>query len=82
MDVPAPAHLKEMYKLIRHVLATKGYGLMFELRKDIIKWALNALSDNDFASDKEPRISVYGYTIYFCGIPIAWRSKGMKSAVL
>ena len=82
MDAPAPAHLKEMYKLIRHVLATKGYGLKFELRKDIIKWALKALSDSDFASDKETRISVFGYIIYFCGIQIAWRSKGMKSVVL
>ena len=78
MDAPAPAHLKEMYKVIRHVMSTKGYGLKFELRKDIIKWALKALSDSDFASDKETRISVFGYIIYFCGIPIAWRSKGMK----
>ena len=82
MDAPAPAHLKEMYKVIIHVLSIKGYGLKFELRKDIIKWALKALSDSDFASDKETRISVFGYIIYFCGIPIAWRSKGMKSVVL
>ena len=75
MDAPAPVHLKEMYKVIRHVLSTKGYGLKFELKKDIIKWALKALSDIDFASDKETRISVLGYIIYFCGIPIAWRSK-------
>ena len=82
MDAPAPVHLKEMYKVIRHVLSTKGFGLKFELRKDMIKWALKALSDNDFASDKETRISVFGYIIYFCGIPIARRSKGMKSVVL
>ena len=82
MDAPAPVHLKEMYKVIRHVLSTTGYGLKFELRKDLIKWALKALSDSDFASDKETRISVFGYIIYFCGIPIAWRSKGMKSVVL
>ena len=82
MDAPAPVHLKEMYKVIRHVLSTKGYGLKFELRKDMIKWALKALSDSDFASDKETRISVFGYIIYFCGIPISWRSKGMKSVVL
>ena len=82
MDAPVPAHLKEMYKVIRHVLSTKGYGLKFELRKDIMKWALKTLSDSDFASDKEPRISVFGYIIYFCGIPSAWRSKGMKSVVL
>ena len=48
----------------------------------MIKWAVKALSDSDFASDKETRISVFGYIIYFCGIPIAWRSKGMKSVVL
>ena len=82
MDAPAPVHLKEMYKVIRHVLCTKGYGHKFELRKDMIKWAYKELSDSDFASDIETRISVFGYIIYFCGIPIAWRSKGMKSVVL
>ena len=82
MDPPAPVHLKEMYRVIRHVLSTKAYGLKFELRKDMIKWELKALSDSDFASDKETRISVFGYIIYFCGIPIAWRSKEMKSVVL
>ena len=82
MDAPAPVHLKEMYKVIRYVLSTKEYGLKFELRKDMKKWALKALSDSDFASDKETRISVFGYIIYFCGIRIAWRSKGMKSVVL
>ena len=74
MDAPAPAHLKEMYKLIRFVLSTNDYGLKFKLIKSIRKWVLKALSDSDFASDKETRISVYGYVIYFCGIPIAWRS--------
>ena len=82
IDAPAPVHLKQMYKVIGFVLPTKDYGLKFELRKDMKKWALKALSDSDFASDKETRISVFGYIIYFCGIPIAWRSKGMKSVVL
>ena len=27
IDAPAPAHLKEMYKLIKFVLSTKDYGL-------------------------------------------------------
>ena len=74
MDAQAPVHLKEMYKLIRFVLSTKDYVLKFELRKDVKKWALKALSDSDFASDKETRISIFGYILYFCGIPIAWRS--------
>ena len=53
MDAPAPVHLKEMYKAIRHVLSTKGFGLKFELRKDIIKWALKALSDSDFQRNQD-----------------------------
>ena len=68
-------------KLIRFVLATKDFGLKFKLMKIMKKWALKALSDSDFASDKETRISIFGYIIYFCGIPIAWRSKGMKGVV-
>ena len=82
MDAPVPVHLKEMYKVIRHVLSTKGCGLKFELKKDLINWALKALSDSDFAGDKETIISVFGYIIYFCEIPIAWISKQMKSVVL
>ena len=82
MDAPAPVHLKEMYKLIRFVLSTKDFGLKFKLMKSMKKWALKALIDSDFASDKETRISIYGYIIYFCGIPIDWRSKGVKSVVL
>ena len=82
MDAPAPVHLKEMYKLIRFVLSTKDYGLKCKLIKSIRKWVLKALSGSDFASNKETRIRIYGYVIYFCGIPIAWRSKGMKSVVL
>ena len=78
MDAPAPVHLKEMYKLIRFVLFTKDYGLKFELMKDIKKWALKALSDSEFASDKETRISIFGYIIYFCGIPIAEKQRDEK----
>ena len=59
MDAPAPVHLKERYEVIRYALSTKQYGLKFELRKDMKKWALKALSDSDFESGKETRISVF-----------------------
>ena len=45
-------------------------------------WKLEALSDSDFANIKDTRYSVYGYKIYFCGIPLVWKSKIMKSVVL
>ena len=44
------------------------------------KWAPKGLSDSDIASDKETRISIF--ITYSCGIPIDWRSIGMKSVVL
>ena len=71
-----------MYKLTRFVLSTKDFGLKFKLIKSIRKWVLKALSDSDFARDKENKITVYGYVIYFCGMRIVWRSMGMKSVVL
>ena len=33
-------------------------------------------------NNKETRISVYGYIVFFCGVLIAWKSKSMKSVVL
>ena len=64
------------------MLSIKDLGVKFKLMKNIKKWALKALSDSDFTSDKETRISIFGYIIYFCGIQIAWRIIGMKSVVL
>ena len=45
-------------------------------------WQLEAFSNSDFANDIETRISVYGYVIYSCGVPVAWKSKSMRSVVL
>ena len=76
MDAPAPAHLKEMYKLIKFVLSTKDYGLKFKLIKSMRKWVLKALNDRDFASDKETRISVFGYVIFFVEYQLLGGVKG------
>ena len=54
---------------------------MVPIFKDCI-WKLEALTYSYFANDKDTRYSVYGYTIYFCGIPVVWKSKSMKSLVL
>ena len=76
------AHVTEMYRVINFVLQTKMLRLrMVPVFKDGI-WKLEALSDSDFANDKDTRHSVYGYIIYFSGIPVVWKSKSMKSVVL
>ena len=82
MDGAAMAHVTEMYWVINFVLEMKTLGLrMVPTFKDGI-WKLETVSDSDFANDKDTRYSVYGYIIYFCGVPVAWKSKSMKSVVL
>ena len=76
------AQVTEMYRVINFVLETMRLGLrVVPLFNDGI-WKLEALSDSDYANDKDTRCSVYGYIIYFCGVPVAWKSKSMKSVML
>ena len=82
MDGASVAQVTEMYRVIHFVLETKILGLrMVPTFKDDI-WKLEALSDSDFANDKDARYSVYGYILHFCGVPVVWKSKSMKSVVL
>jgi hypothetical protein len=43
---------------------------------------LDGIFDCEFAGDPDTRISVYGYVLYFCGTPIAWKSKAGKTVTL
>ena len=70
MDGASMAQVTEMYRVINFVLETKTLGLrMVPIFNDGI-WKWEALSDSDFSNDKDTRYSVYGYIIYFCGIPV------------
>ena len=70
MDGAAMAHVTGMYRVINFVLETKSLGLrVVPIFKDGI-WKLEALRYSDFPNDKDTRYSVYGYIIYFCGIPV------------
>ena len=82
MDGASMAHVTEMYRGINfvHEMKTLGLRMVPTFQDDIAK--LEALSDSDSANDKDTRYSVYGYIIYFCGVPVAWESKSMKSVVL
>ena len=76
------AQVTEMYRVIKFVLETKTLGLrMIPIFNDGI-WKLEALSDSDFANDKDTQYSVYGNIIFFCGVPVAWKSRSMRRALL
>ena len=68
IDGASMAQVTEMYKVINFVLEMKTLGLrMVPIFNDGI-WKLESLSDSDL--------------ICFCGVPVAWKSKSMKSVVL
>ena len=80
-DGATEAHWKALLQVIKYVLSTENYGLKI---KPTLKenFYMEGISDSEYAGDKDTRISVYGYILYFCGAPIAWKSKGGKSVTL
>ena len=45
-------------------------------------YTLEGISDSEYAGDKDTRIIVYCYVIYFCGAPIVGKSKSGKTVTL
>ena len=45
-------------------------------------WTLLAYTYSEWEGDKETRISISGYILYFLGVAIAWRSKAQTSITL
>ena len=82
MDGTSKLQMTEVRRVVKFVLDTKNLGLCIVPIMHDGLWCLEALSDSDFANDKETKISVYEYILFFCGVPIAWKSKSMKSVVL
>ena len=75
-------HVTEMDRVINFILEMKALGLrIIPTSRDGI-WKLEALIDSDFANHKDTRYHVYGCIIYFCGVPVAWKSKSMNSVDL
>ena len=84
LDCTTPNALKEMRRVIKYVLDTESYGLKISpvMPKDKNLFELQVYCDSDFAGDKDTRISVAGFIVYLCGVPISWRSKAMRHVTL
>ena len=82
MDKPTIAGYKEMKRVIKYVLDTGDKGLLIHPKEVEGEWILQIYSDSDYAGDQETRISVAGYILYLCEVPISWKSKGQKSVSL
>ena len=83
MDGATMKHYKDMLRVIKFVIDTKNWKLKFAPEMDFdSEWKIVAYCDSDFAGDKQTRVSVTGYVIFVCGVPIAWKSKGQRSVTL
>lgn len=81
-DGATEAHWKSLMRTIQYVFQTPNFGLRIQPKHHKRLFYLEGLSDSEYAGDKDTRISVYGYQLYFCGAPIAWKSKSGKSVTL
>jgi hypothetical protein len=77
------AHWKALLRTIKYTIETEHLALRLKptLNNDLC-FELEGMCDSDYAGDKQTRTSVFGYIIYFCGAPIAWKSKASKSVTL
>ena len=81
IDGASKLQFRDMLIVIKFGLDTKDLGLKMAPTLHNGIRHLEAFSDSDFANDKETRICVYGYVISFCGVPVAWKSRSMRSVV-
>jgi hypothetical protein len=76
------AHWNQLLRAIKYTISTKNKALkMKPIMKDNIFY-IEGISDRSFGEDKDTSISVYGYVVYFCGAPVATKSKFGRSVTL
>ena len=84
MDRATEGAFKEMCRVLKFVLDTRGYGLLLKPTKlnDDGSWSLTMYSDSDWAGDQDNRRSITGYILFLLGCPILWKSKQQSSVTL
>ena len=77
------AHLKSLHRLISFVVNTKERGLLIKpLMDGKMDWKMEIFSDSDWASDRDTRKSVNGWSVFLCGSLICWGSRSQKHVTL
>jgi hypothetical protein len=60
----------------------KNKAMKMKPQKKDNMFYLEGISDSSFGEDKDTRISVFGYVVYFCGALVATKSKLGRSVTL
>jgi hypothetical protein len=82
VDGATEAHWKQLLKAIKYTIMTKNKALKMKPKMRNNLFFIEGISDSSFGEDKDTRISVYGYVAYFCGAPVATKSKLGQSVSL
>jgi hypothetical protein len=77
-DCATKAHFKALLRTVNYVIDTEELGLLIQPKFNNNGFYLEGISGSEYAGDLYTRIIVYGYVFYFCGAPIAWKSKAGK----
>jgi ADP-heptose:LPS heptosyltransferase len=75
LDGVSPAAHKELKRVIKYVLDTEKLALKIQPEVQTGKWSMVVYSNSDYATDPDNRMSISGFVLYLCGIPIVWRTK-------
>jgi hypothetical protein len=74
--------LEATIKKIRYTIQTKNKAIKLKPRMQDKLFHLEGKSDSSYAEEKDTRISVYVFVVYFCGAPVATKSKLGRSVTL
>ena len=76
---PTVQHWKAVKHIIRYLIGTVGYGLMFRKKETA---ETEGYSDADWAGDIDDRKSTSGYLFKLSGASISWRSRKQSCVAL
>ena len=84
LDCVTPSAIKELKRVIKYVLDTRELGLKIKPVKmgNNENVHIEVFCNSDYAGDKETRVCLSRYILYFCNVPVAWRSKAQKNVTL
>jgi hypothetical protein len=82
-DEATLAHWNHLVRAIKNTVNTKNTALKLKPKmKEDNMFHIECISDSSFGEDKDTRICVYGYVVYFCVAPVATKSKLGRSETL
>ena len=81
MQNPGPAHYAALKRVLRYLLGTMNYGIVYDgkIKGGLELWGY---ADADWAGDPNDRRSTTGYIFNLCGGPVSWQSSKQQTVAM